>query len=218
LAGLTAYQSLKKLEIENGSKILILAGSGGVGTLAIQLAKNYFHASQIATTASGNKRAQLQQLGATTVIDYKNEDFTKIIHDFDAVLDGTGETNSAFSVLKPNGIVLSLPNVPQPSALEEGGFTISNTTKALLMTMCAPTELNAKARGVQYQTIWVRPNADDLNLLTQLIEEKKLKPVIDKFYEFNQVNEAFKYLETGAAFGKIVIHIADDNTTSTSTA
>lgn len=218
LAALTALQSLRIMQISENSKTLILGASGGVGTFAVQLAKHVFNAKEITATATGDKIDKVKKLGATQMIDYKKDKFVNIIKDYDSVLDMTGETQDAFNVVKKNGIVVSLPNVPQVSALEKGGVTVSTIMSTVIHAMTAPTELAAKVKHVQYSTMWVKPSASDLTELAEWIDNKKIQPVIDQIFPFSDVKKAFDKVEQGNVMGKIVIHVADPNETKTSTA
>jgi len=207
LVTLTALQSLEVGHLSAGQSLLILGGTGGVGTAAIQLAR-ILGASPITVTA-GSEFNRCLTLGATKVIDYKNEKFSDSVKDQDLVFDTTGEANSSFSCLKSGGTTVSIIAAITVAGLERAGIDAPLTTKAMLTAAAAPVQANALVHNVSYQFVWMRPSGQQLTQIAQWVEEGKLKPVIDTVYPLEQVAKAFEQLESGHAKGKIVIHIAD---------
>ena len=199
LAGLTALQSLVYAGIKENDKVLIHAGSGGVGSLAIQYAKA--KGAYVYTTTSTNNVKWVKELGADRVIDYKTEDYKTIVKDADIVFDtlGNNYTLEAFDLIKQGGKVVTVIG-----ALDE------DTAKLFGMTDYKLPEELAKlidAKDATYKYIFMQPNGAHLNEIKSLIEDEKIKPIIDKVYSFSQSVEAFTHLETGRAKGKIVIKI-----------
>jgi len=208
LAGLTALQAIRDVGgAKTGDSILILGGGGGVGTFAIQIAKNIIGASQVITTVGTNSISQAAQLGATQTIDYKKEKFSSIVQNVDVVLDTTGEANSAFSVVRSGGRVVSLVAAPTPEALKKAGIEVSAVTSAFLTAAAAPTLANAALRSAQYTFLWMKPSGAELTEFAQWIDAGKIKPVIDSTYTLDQIKQAFDHLETGHPKGKIVVTI-----------
>jgi len=199
LAGLTALQSLEQVGIKENDKVLIHAGSGGVGSFAIQYAKA--KGAYVYTTTSTNNVKWVKELGADRVIDYKTEDYKTIVKDVDIVLDTLGKNYSleAFQVVKQGGKVVSVVG-----PLDEESAKLFGMADYKL-----PEEL-AKLISVKdavYKFIFMHPNGSHLEEIKLLIEDEKIKPIIDKVYPFSESIEAFEHLATGRAKGKIVIKI-----------
>ena len=200
LAGLTAFQSLEAAGIKKDDRVLIHAGSGGVGSLAIQYAKA--QGAFVYTTTSTTNLAWVKALGADRVIDYKTEDYRSIAKDVDIVLDTLGQnyTLESFEVVKQGGIVVSVVGpLDEPSA------------NMLGMSDYKLPETLAKAsndRKADYKFILMHPNGAHLNEIKSLIEDEKIKPIIDKVYPFSESIEAFTHLATGRAKGKIVVKVS----------
>lgn len=200
LAGLTALQSLEYAEIKENDKILIHAGSGGVGSLAIQYAKA--KGAYVYTTTSTNNVKWVKELGADRVIDYKTEDYKTIVKDADIVFDTLGQeyTLEAFQVIKQGGKVVSVIG-----ALDE------ETAKMFGMADYKLPEELAKlisAKDAMYKYIFMQPNGAHLDEIKSLVEDEKIKPIIDKVYPFTESINAFTHLATGRAKGKIVIKMS----------
>ena len=208
LAALTALQALQDVgRLSAGQSVLILGGTGGVGTIAIQLARILGAASITATAGSEFNRCLT--LGATKVIDYRSEKFSDSVKDQDLVLDTTGETNSSFSCLKSGGSTVSINGAPTVSGLQAAGVELSLPAQAFITAGAAPVQANALLHNVSYSYCCMRPSGAQLAQVAQWVEEGKLKPVIDSVFPLEQATAAFEKLEDGHAKGKIVIHVAD---------
>jgi len=199
LAGLTALQSLEYAGIKEDDKVLIHAGSGGVGSLAIQYAKAK-GAYVYTTTSTGNVK-WVKELGADRVIDYKTEDYKTIVKDADIVFDTLGQnyTSEAFELIKQGGIVVSII-----------GVFDEETAKAFgMVDYKLPEELSKQisAKDATYKYIFMHPNGAHLNEIKLLVEDEKIKPVIDKVYSYSDSIDAFTHLASGRAKGKIVINV-----------
>jgi NADPH:quinone reductase-like Zn-dependent oxidoreductase len=204
LVGLTAWQAfVDRAKLRPGQKVLIHAGSGGVGTLAIQIASQL--GALVATTTSTPNVDWVKKLGAKTVIDYRKQDFTKLIRDYDIVLDTLGGSTLAKSVgvLRSGGKIVSIAGPPDTAFAKEIGANPLLTLAMFLMSL--GIKLRAGARGVDYEFFFMRPSGEQLRELTKLIEAGKLKPVVDRVLPFSQAKAAFDYLEKGHAKGKIVL-------------
>lgn len=199
LAGLTALQSLENAGIKKDDKVLIHAGSGGVGSFAIQYAKS--KGAYVYTTTSTPNVAWVKELGADRVIDYKTEDYKSIAKDVDIVFDTLGQnyTLESFEVVKPGGIVVSVVGPLDETSAKMFGMADYKLPQELA---AASSEKNA-----EYKFIFMHPNGAHLNEIKLLIEDEKVKPIIDKVYPFSESIEAFTHLATGRAKGKIVIKI-----------
>jgi len=205
LAGLTALQALRdELGVGPGIRIFISGGAGGVGTLAIQLAK-YFGA-EVATTASARGEVLVKRLGADRVIDYSRENFAEVLHDYDAVLDlvGGGTLRDSFRILKSGGRVVSIAGVPEPlTATKDLGSPPPIT--ALFWLMSLGLRRRAGKAEASYRYLFMHPSGDDLRTLAALVDGGHVQPVIDSTYRFSEIAEAFAALEQGHAKGKIVV-------------
>jgi NADPH:quinone reductase-like Zn-dependent oxidoreductase len=200
LAGLTALQSLEYAGIKENDKVLIHAGSGGVGSFAIQYAKA--KGAYVYTTTSTSNVEWVKELGADSVIDYKTEDYKAIVKDADIVFDTLGKkyTTEAFAVVKNGGIVVSVVG-----PLDEESAKMFGMADYKL-----PTELSNLVREKEavYKFIFMHPNGSHLDEIKTLVEDDKIKPIIDKVYPFSESIEAFTHLASGRAKGKIVIKIS----------
>ncbi len=199
LAGLTALQSLEYAGIKENHKVLIHAGSGGVGSFAIQYAKA--KGAYVYTTTSTNNVQWVKELGADRVIDYKTEDYKSIAKDVDIVFDTLGQNYSleSFEVVKQGGIVVSVVGPLDEASAKMFGMADYKLPKELAN---ASSEKNAG-----YKFIFMHPNGAHLNEIKSLVEDEKIKPIIDKIYSFSESVDAFTHLSSGRAKGKIVIKI-----------
>lgn len=206
LVGLTAWQALvEKADVKKGQKVFIQAGSGGVGTFAIQLAKHL--GATVATTISTNNMAFVKSLGADIVIDYKKEDFETILKDYDVVLNSqdTQTLEKSLRILKPNGKVVSISGPPDMDFAKEIGA--SWFVKLIIKLLSSGIKKKAKRLGVNFSFLFMRAEGNQLSEITSLINAGIIRPVVDKVFPFEQTNEALAYVESGRAKGKVVIKL-----------
>lgn len=205
LAALTALQALRdELAVTPGMRIFISGGAGGVGTFAIQLAKQL--GAMVATTASTRGRALVERLGADVVIDYTSEDFAAVLRDYDGAFDLIGGDTLArtFSVIRPGGTVVSIAGLPEPTtATTDLGRGAG--LAALFWFASAAIRLRAWRAGVRYRYLFMHPSGRDLEALAALIDARQLEVVVDRVFSFSDIKEAFAYLENGRAKGKVVV-------------
>ena len=183
LVALTAWQALvSKANLQAGQKVLIHAGSGGVGSIAIQIAK-HLGAQVIATTSTDNV-AMVKALGADTVIDYRSEKFDELVKDCDVVLDtlGGATRTQSFSVLKRGGILVSI---------------------------IAPGDSSGQAEklGVRSEVFFMTANGEQLGQLAKLVEQGAIKPVVERSYPLAEAAQAMAQVKSGRTKGKIVIKV-----------
>jgi NADPH:quinone reductase-like Zn-dependent oxidoreductase len=199
LAGLTAMQSLEYAGIKENDKILIHAGSGGVGSLAIQYAKA--KGAYVYTTTSTNNVKWVKELGTDRVIDYKTENYKSIVKDADIVFDTLGGNYAveAFQIIRQGGKVISVAGPMDEEIARMFGMADYNLPEELAKAI--------SAKYATYKYIFMHPNGAHLNEIKLLVEDEKIKPIIDKAYAFSDSIEAFKHLASGRAKGKIVIKI-----------
>lgn len=184
LAGLTAWQCLFDFgNIQKGDKVLIHAGAGGVGTFAIQLAKSV--GAYVAATAGTHNVEFLKSLGADEVIDYKKQDFEKVLTEFDFVLDSLGGEN------------------------QEKSFTILKVGGKLASIVSEPNQEKAKEKNIKSGNVWLVPNGQQLEKIANLLGQNKLRVIIGHKFPFSEegIKEAHALSESHHAKGKIVIQI-----------
>ena len=206
LVGLTAWQALiEKANLQKGQKIFIQAGSGGVGTFAIQLAK--YLGATVATTTSTANIELVKNLGADIVIDYKKDDFETILKDYDVVLNSqdTKTLEKSLKILKPGGKLISISGPPDPDFAK--GLGLSWMLQLILSLISLKVRKKAKQQGVTFSFLFMRAQGDQLSRITELIELGIIRPVIDKVFPFEQTNEALTYVETGRTKGKVVVKV-----------
>ena len=206
LVGLTGWQVLiERANLKKGQKVLIHAGSGGVGTFAIQLAKHV--GATVATTTSTANVDLVKSLGADIVIDYKKEDFENILHDYDVVLNSLGKDTleKSLQVLKPGGRLISISGPPDPDFAKNLG---SGWMLRLVMRLLSyGIRKKAKRRGVDYSFLFMRANGDQLREIASLVDEGIIRPVVERVFPFAATPEALAYLERGRAKGKVVVGV-----------
>lgn len=200
LAGLTAIQALEKVGIKEGDRILIHAGSGGVGSFAIQYAKE--KGAIVYTTTSTKNVDWVKSLGADRVIDYKTEDYKEIANNLDIVFDTLGGdyTFDAFGIIKEGGKVTTLVGPPDEETAKHMGMTDYKLPEKLSKLI--------EEKSAVYKYTWMQPNAKQLNDIKRLVEDGAIKPVVDLIYSFEDGINAFEYLATGRAKGKVIITLS----------
>jgi NADPH:quinone reductase-like Zn-dependent oxidoreductase len=206
LVGLTAWQALiEKAKLNKGQKILIQAGSGGVGTFAIQLAKHV--GAIVATTTSTANVDLVKRLGADIVIDYKKDRFEEILRDCDVVLNSLdGETlKKSLRVLKPGGKLISISGPPDPEFARYLG--LSRILELVMRLLSFRIRRQAKRHQVNYSFLFMRASGNQLRQISSLIETGAVRPVLDRVFPFELTKEAMAYLETGRAKGKVVVRV-----------
>ncbi|MFF2242552.1 NADP-dependent oxidoreductase [Arthrobacter sp. NPDC058130] len=205
LAGLTALQALRdELGVGRGTRLFISGGAGGVGTLAIQLAK--YLGADVTTTASSRGEGLVRRLGADRVIDYTRENFAEVLHDFDAVLDlvGGATLKDSFRILRPGARVVSIAGVPEPlTATKDLGSP--PLISAVFWLMSLGIRRRARKAKASYRYLFMHPSGDDLRTLAALVDGGHVQPVVDRTYPLAEIAEAFAALEQGHAKGKIVV-------------
>jgi NADPH:quinone reductase-like Zn-dependent oxidoreductase len=207
LVGLTAWQALVEIaNLKKGQKVFIQAGSGGVGTFAIQLAKHL--GATVATTTSAGNIALVKSLGADIVIDYKSEDFETKLKDYDVVLHSNRDKKileKSLRILKIGGQLITLTGPPTPEFAKQLG--LAWYLKFITKLLSIGAKKYAKKRNVNFTFLFMRAEGNQLSQITKLVELGIIKPVIDKVFPFEQTNEAMAYVETGRAKGKVVIKV-----------
>jgi NADPH:quinone reductase-like Zn-dependent oxidoreductase len=207
LVGLTAWQALVEIgKIKKGQKVFIQAGSGGVGTFAIQLAKHL--GAFVASTTSTKNMELVKSLGADLIIDYKTEDFETKLKDYDLVLHSNRDKKvleKSLRILKPGGQLISLVGPPTPEFASVIGLPWH--LKLITKLLSSGVKKKAKKLDTNFYFLFMRADGKQLGEITKLIEAGVIKTVIDKVFPFEQTNEALAYVETGRSRGKVVVKI-----------
>lgn len=183
IASITAWRSLFNFgELEAGQKVLIHAGAGSLGCIAIQLAKNA--GAYVITTATAKQHDFVKSLGADEAIDYETEHFQDMLSNIDIVLDTIGDQVQldSYSVLKPNGILVAVNKYPDME--------------------------KAQSLGVQAKFLVCTPDGELLKKVAALVDAGKVRPIVGYEYALKDIHKAYELSESKKAKGKIVIHIA----------
>jgi NADPH:quinone reductase-like Zn-dependent oxidoreductase len=205
LAALTALQALRdELDVKPGQKVFISGGAGGVGTFAIQIAK--WLGAHVTTTASKRGEALVRSLGCDEVIDYTSQSISEAGRRFDAGFDliGGKTLEQMFETMKPGTKIVSIAALPEPqTAIKDlaGGRTLT----AMFWIISYGIRSRARRAGISYRYLFMHPSGSDLAQIAELIEQGKLKVIVDKAYPFAKSSEALAYLERGRAKGKVVV-------------
>ncbi|KIH83248.1 NADP-dependent oxidoreductase [Pseudomonas batumici] len=206
LVALTAWQVLvETAKLKQGQKVLIHAGSGGVGTIAIQLAKHL--GAFVATTTSTSNVEWVKALGADVVIDYRKQNFESVLQDYDVVLNSLGADvlEKSLKVLKPGGQLISISGPPTPQFAEEQG--LSWGLKQVMGLLSYGIRRKARKLGIRYVFVFMRASGAQLREISALIESGAIKPVVDRTFPFESTADALNYVEQGRAKGKVIIKV-----------
>jgi NADPH:quinone reductase-like Zn-dependent oxidoreductase len=206
LVGLTSWQALvERAHVTTGQKVLIHAGSGGVGTFAIQLAKHL--GATVATTTSAPNFDLVRGLGVDVVVDYRTEDFETIVRDYDVALDTMGgkTLEKSIRVLRPGGTLIEIAGPPDPAFAEEIGA--SPIVALAIRIMSYRVRRMARRARVRYSFLFMRSSGEQLREIGSLIDSGIIRPVVDRVFAFEATKDALAYVESGHAKGKVVIKV-----------
>ena len=204
LVALTAWQALVELgDVQPGQKVLIHAGAGGVGSIAIQLAKQL--GAQVATTASASNAAFVRELGADHVIDYRSDDFEQVLSGYDLVLDSLGGENleKSLRILRPGGKAIGISGPPTPDFARAAG--LNPMLRIAITALSSKLRKQAKRLGVSYQFLLMHASGDQLREITALIDRGAIRPIVGRVYPFNETVQGLESLATGGIRGKAVV-------------
>lgn len=198
------WQAFEKAKLRKGQKIFIQAGSGGVGTIAIQLAK--YLGTIVATTASTANMDWVKGLGADIVIDYKTQDFEYILKNYDLVLNSQDAKTleKSLKTVKPKGKIISISGPPTPEFAKNIGASL---IRFILSLISSGIRRKAKRKEIDYSFLFMQADVHQLNQITNLIESGVIKPIVNKIFPFEQTNVALDYVENGRAKGKVIVRV-----------
>lgn len=206
MVGLTSWQALKeRAKVQPSQKIFIPAGSGGIGTFAIQLAKHF--GAKVGTTTSTANVQLVSDLGADEVVDYKKQEFENVLRDYDMAL-GTlrGDAlEKSVDILKSGGKIVSL--IGPLDAAFATTRRLNFVLKFVFGLMSRKIKRLAAKKDVDYSFLFVRPDGKQLGEIGELLESERIQPVIDSVFPFEKAREALEYLAQGRAKGKVVVQL-----------
>lgn len=206
MVALTSWQALKeRANLRRGQKVFIPAGSGGIGTFAIQLAHHL--GATVGTTVSTGNVELVHNLGANEIVDYKKQEFEEVLRGYDAVL-GTVRGDAiekSIDILKPGAKIVSLIG-PLDAAFARAK-RLNFVLKFVFGLMSRKILRLTRKREVDYSFLFVRPDGNQLAEIGELLKSERIRPVIDKVFPFEQANDALEYLARGRAKGKVVVRI-----------
>jgi alcohol dehydrogenase len=206
LVGLTSWQAMIDLaHLERGHKVLIHAGSGGIGTFAIQLARHL--GATTCTTTSARHFELVRQLGAEVVVDYKTQRFEEVCRDCDMVFDTLGgETQErSFTCLRRGGVMVSIAGTPDAKFARARG--LNPLVVAVLAWKTRTITRRARQSGTRFEYLFMRPSGEQLSQIAALVEREVIRPVLDRVFALGEAKEALAYSESGRATGKVVLRI-----------
>jgi NADPH:quinone reductase-like Zn-dependent oxidoreductase len=206
LVALTAWQVLvERAGVQPGQRVLVHAGSGGLGSIAVQLAKHL--GATVATTTGTTNVEWVRALGADLVVDHRTQDFAELVHDYDVVLDSLGgeAQQKSLGVLRPGGQVVGVTGPPDHAFAVQRG--LNPALRLVMRALAAGVNRRAKKLGVRYSFLFMRPSGAQLEQITALVDDRELRPVIDRVYPFAETPEAFAHLESGRSKGKVVVSL-----------
>lgn len=206
LIGLTTWQALLELgNLQPGQRVFIQAGAGGIGSFAIQLA--HLKGAHVITTTSPKNAALVRELGADEVIDYTSQRFEDVLKDVELVYDTLGgdALNKSFQVLKKGGMVVSISALPDFATAR--ALNVNVALASVMGLLSLPLAVRAWSHGVHYRYLFMRPDGEQLRLITPLLESGQIKPLIDKVYPLEQTREALAHVESGRSRGKVIVAV-----------
>jgi NADPH:quinone reductase-like Zn-dependent oxidoreductase len=206
MVGLTSWQAFnERAQLKSGQKVFVPAGSGGIGTFAIQLAKQL--GAKVGTTTSTANVELVRSLGADEVVDYKKQEFENTLRGYDAVLGtvrGDG-LEKALKIVKPGSSVVSLVGPPDAAFARARGMNF--LMKFVFGLLSRKIIRLAQTRNARYSFMFVRPDGRQLGKIGEMLESSRIRPVIDKVFPFTNAKEGLAYLEQGRAKGKVVVQM-----------
>lgn len=207
LTALTAVQSFELMNAKAGEKIFISGGTGSLGAMAIPIAKSM--GLYVITSGSERNRQRVIDLGVSEFIDYKTQDYSEILSDVDYVLDTLGESEleKEFKILKPGGSLVSLRGLPNQEFAKRMG--LSAVKKLLFKFAGLKFDKLAAKKNQKYYFLFVESNGKQLERISEIFEEKNIKPSVDTVFELSDINKALDKVDKGGSKGKTLIKIGE---------
>ena len=207
LTALTAMQAFELMGAKSGERIFISGGTGSFGAMAIPIAKSLGY--KISTSGSGSNRDRVMKLGADEFFDYRNQDYSELLHDVDYVIDTVGdrELEKEFKVLKNGGKLISLKGMPNPEFAERVGLGCFK--KLILKCFGRGNDNIAERKNQKYFFLFVSSNGKQLAEVSRIFEENKIECSIDEIFDLNDVDKALQKVLNGGSKGKTLLKIDD---------
>lgn len=206
LVALTAWQALVEIgKLGANQRVLVHAGSGGVGSVAIQLARHL--GARVFTTVGRRNVELVKRLGADVAIDYRSERFEDVAKNCDVVLDSAGGATlvRSFECVKPGGVVVSIGGTP--SAAFARRWELNPLIVLAIRLMSRKAMAAARRHNARYEYLFMRADGGQLREITRLVEGGVIRPLVDKVFPLEQVRDALAYAESGRAAGKVVVTV-----------
>lgn len=205
LPALCALEALDAAEVGKNHRVLIHGGAGGVGSMALQMARS--RGAHVTVTASKADEAWLLQQGVSRVIDYRSERFHEVVKDVDFVLDTVGAEVlwNSFSVLKKQGVLASLHIPPPVEVIQNAGLRANGVLRLLLPLMTRKYYKRAEAFNVRLVPVMTVPNQTRLKEVVRMADAGILIPRVDKVFELSELPRAVEYFLSGQARGRVVL-------------
>lgn len=203
LVACTALEAFEYAEVRKSDRILIIGGSGGLGSFLIQYARH--HGCHVTATASPEKKAGVKSLGADQVVDYTSKQAMKELNGFDIVFDTVGGTYPYRSVnwLKNGGKCITLAGHHDQATLKQIQFPA--LFRLAFLVKGIPLMYRMRQHSITYKHVWSSPNSQRLEKVSELIDHGIILPITDRIYPFEQAIDALRYVQTGRAFGKVIV-------------
>ncbi|ROS52434.1 NADP-dependent oxidoreductase [Frigoribacterium sp. PhB118] len=204
LVALTAWQALvERGDVQPGQKVLVHAGAGGVGSIAIQLAKHL--GAHVATTASSSNADFVRELGADVVVDHRTQAFEQELSGYDLVLDSLGAENLAKSlrVLRPGGIAIGIQGPPTPAFAKDAG--LNPVVRLAIAALSRKVRAQAKKLGVSYEFLFMRADGGQLAEIAALVDAGAIRPAVGATHPFAETATALDDLGKVRIRGKAVV-------------
>ena len=206
LVGLTAWQALVEVGgLTAGQKVLVHAGAGGVGSVAVQIGRHL--GARVVSTASAKNLPLVKSLGADEVVDYHAQRFEDVVRDADVVFDTVGADTQlrSFRSARKGGHVVSISDRPTLAFARSWG--VSPLLLPVFALLGARATLAARRHGVHYTYLFMHPSGEQLRRLGALVESGELRAHVDRVFPFAQTREAIAHAESGQARGKVVVRV-----------
>ena len=195
------------MDAKSGERIFISGGTGSFGAMAIPIAKSLGY--RISTSGSGSNRERVMKLGADEFFDYRNQDYSELLHDVDYVIDTVGdrELEKEFKILKHGGKLISLKGMPNPEFAERVG--LGYFKKLILKCFGRGNDNMAERKNQRYFFLFVKSSGSQLAQVSKIFEENKIECSIDEIFDLNDVDNALKKVLQGGSKGKTLLKIDD---------
>lgn len=203
LTALTAQQALELMHPKEGESIFISGGTGSLGAMAIPIAKSM--GLKVSTSGNGKNEERVKRLGAEVFINYKKDDYSKVLKNVDYVLDTVGEKEleKEFSILKEGGTLVSVRAMPNKEFAER--MELGALKRFMFGFAGRKYDKMAARRNQRYHFVFVREDGEGLKRMSALMETTRMETSVDSVFGLDEVNEALRKVASGGSKGKTII-------------